>query len=291
MKRFLFYSLVVLTVLGQSCEEQGPAIRFDADPVSLVDTHYLGPPVQASSRNVLVEEFTGATCANCPAARDMLTSISDQNPGRIIPIEIHIFNFQQSKPAHGARYDLRTEAGTAIGQQIYSAVSGMPSAGFNRLPFQGELLHYTPKWAGAIDEALKAPGILNLDLSSQFDPSSRVATIHVRVTYAQAVNEKQYLSLALLEDDLIDIQEFTHGKFDSAYAFKHTLRDFLTPVTGIEFLADLDNKEPGRVYERWFTYEVPEDFQVKNCQLVAFVHRHDAQSKEVLQVTKAPLAP
>ncbi len=291
MKRILLYSGLILGMCYTSCKEQGPNIQFESDPVAKVDTQYMGPPVTPSARRILVEEFTGATCANCPAARDLLGNIADQHPGRIIPVEIHIFNFQQSKPAHGARYDFRTEDGTAIGQQIYSTVSGMPSAGFNRKPFQGELLHYTPKWAGAIEEALKEKAPIQLDLHSEFDPSSRVATVHMKVAYAEPVSGSQFLSLALLENGMVDIQEFTNGKFDSSYVFKHTLRDMITPVTGTEFLAELPKKEAGQVYERWFTYTVPDYVQVENAYLVSFVHHHDARSKEVLQVTEAPLAP
>lgn len=291
MKRAILYTALFLGLALPSCKEQGPLIHFDSEPVNRVDTHYLGPPVTPAPRRVLVEEFTGATCANCPAARDLLTNIAHQHPGRIIPMEIHIFNFQQSRPAHGARYDFRTEGGTAIGQQIYSTISGMPSAGFNRKPFQGERLLYSPKWAGAIDEALKEPAMVNLELDTDFDPSSRVATIHVKVAYAQPVTGAQFISLALLENDLIDIQEFTNGKFDSSYVFKHTLRDLITPVTGVEFLSEFSQKEAGRVYERWFTYSVPEEVKIENAYLVGFVHHHDAQSKEVLQVTETPFIP
>lgn len=62
-------STLTLVLLLGSCEEIPPTIT----------------PCQ-TDRVVLVEEFTGIDCVNCPIGADKLKSIADQNPGKVVVV-------------------------------------------------------------------------------------------------------------------------------------------------------------------------------------------------------------
>lgn len=281
MKKGLLYaSLACVLGLG-ACEEKGPAIDFGGGPVA-TDTTYVATVEAPQQRTVVVEEFTGASCPPCPPAREKLNTIANDNPGRVFPIEIHIKNYPQSAPAKGHKYDLRTDDGTDIGATIYQGIRSMPSAGIARIPVSGQILLDDGLWAGTIGNALNAATPVNLSVTSEYDATACVATIHVKVAYTAAVNAKQYLTLAVIEDSIIDVQEYA-TRYDDNYVFHHTLRDIVTPIAGTEILADIASKEPGRVYERTFIYNVDAAWNEKNCAVVAFVHNNDANSKEILQ--------
>jgi hypothetical protein len=272
-----------------SCEEKGPVIDFGSGPVA-VDTTYVGTAPTAQQRIVVAEEFTGGKCANCPKARDLLTGIADNTPGRVLPIEIHVFNFIQSNPAteEGAIYDLRTQDGTDIGKQFYVNVNQMPSAGINRVGTDNERLLLSGKWASKINEQLAITPAMNVDVESAYADGK--ATVKVKVAYTQAVSKQQFMTLAILEDGIIDVQEYPDS-FDHHYTFNHTLRDLVTPVTGQPFLADVATKEAGRVYQRTFVFDVPAAWKPENCKVIAFVHNNDADSKEILQAAETKLKP
>ncbi len=287
MKKSLLYIGLVCIAGLAACEEKGPAIDFGGGPAA-ADTTYVATIEAPQQRNIIVEEFTGASCPPCPPAREKLNAVVAQNPGRVLPIEIHIKNYPQSAPAEGHKYDLRTDDGTDIGKTIYQGVRNMPSAGVARIPVSNQILLDVGQWAGTINTALAAPTPVNMDVTSTYDASARVATIKVRVRYTSAVNAKQYLTLAVLEDDIVDVQEYA-DHYDDNYTFHHTLRDIVTPITGDEILSDIPNKEPGRVYERTFIYNVNEAWNVDNCSVVAYVHNNDATSKEILQGAEAKI--
>jgi hypothetical protein len=289
MRKILFPAAIAAVFALSSCEEKGPVIDFGGGPVAVDTTYEITNIPAAQQRKVLVEEFTGGMCANCPAARTLLQGIVDNSNDRVIPMEIHIFNFQQSNPAtkEGAKYDFRTQDGTDISVQYYGTINQMPSAGINRVgATDPERLLLAGKWANAITQELAKPSPVNLEVTSAVADGK--ATIKVKTTYVQAVDKKQLLSLAILEDDIVDVQEFPDS-FDHNYTFHHTLRDFLTPVAGQAFLADLATKKAGTVYERTFIYDVPAAWKPENCKVVAFIHNEI--DREVVQAASTKLKP
>lgn len=273
-----------------SCKEKGPAINFGTAPKA-VDTTYTANVEAKQKRVVVVEEFTGATCANCPQARDLLTNIASQYPDQVNVMELHINNFKQSEPAtgHGGKYDLRTVDGTTISTTFYNTINQMPSGGVNRVPVQGDPLLLKTMWATAIADQIAVAPVANVTVSSTFDASSKVATVKVKVAYTEAVSRKQYLTLAILEDDIVDVQEFPDPRGFEEYTFRHTLRDVITAVEGDEILKDVTTKEAGRVYERTFVYEMNSEWKPEKCKFVAFLHNNEAESKEILQGAETKL--
>lgn len=289
MRKFLSVVSAAALLALTSCEEKGPVIDFGGGAIA-VDTTYVGTVPTAQQRIVVVEEFTGGMCANCPKARDLLTGIADNNPGRVLPVEIHIFNFTQSNPAsdHGAVYDFRTDDGTKISEIFYNTINQMPSAGINRTGTDAERLLLSGKWANKINEQLAITPSMNVDVESAYADGK--ATIKVKVAYVKPVTKQQFMTVAILEDEIVDVQEYPDS-FDHHYIFMHTLRDLVTPVTGQPFLADVATKEAGRVYQRTFTFDVPAAWKPENCKVIAFVHNNDADSKEILQAAETKLKP
>ena len=238
---------------------------------------------------MLVEEFTGASCSPCPNARELLNSAVSSNPDKIIPIEIHLFDFKQSEPKSGAKYDFRTTDGTEISRTVFGLVAAMPTAGVNRTPFNNNILLFPGAWSAAMDAQINTVPQANVRVISSYDESSKTATIKVTVAYLQAVARDQFLTVAVLEDGLVDKQDMPDGTTKEDYVFKHTLRDIITDYQGDRFLADIFSKEPGRVYERTFIYQVDGSWNPDHCEIVAFVHNNQSDSKEVLQAAKTAM--
>ena len=78
----ILISLLFLVLV--SCEEIPPEVT----------------PCQ-TTRVVLVEEFTGIDCVNCPIGSDKLEQINYQNPGKIVIVGIHAGFFATDKNRTG----------------------------------------------------------------------------------------------------------------------------------------------------------------------------------------------
>src|SRR6476646_7503425 len=105
MKKAIFF-IAAGALFLTSCEEKAPTINYTE--VVARDTTYVGPvPTTTEPHHVLVEEFTGQTCSNCPAAHDLLGQLALANPGRVHVIGMYNFGIPQANPALGAKYDFR----------------------------------------------------------------------------------------------------------------------------------------------------------------------------------------
>src|SRR5688500_18814574 len=56
--------------------------------------------VNDTFRKILIEDFTGHFCQNCPAAAEMVDSLSNAYPGQVIGVGVHIDFFAEPCPPH-----------------------------------------------------------------------------------------------------------------------------------------------------------------------------------------------
>jgi hypothetical protein len=292
MKKISLLLSSAAVLLFGACKEKGPDIDFGKLKVS--DTTYTSSTIEApQAKYVLVEEFTGATCTNCPAARTKLATISAANNNRLIVMGIHPKGIGQAEPVPGIhRHDFRTDIGTTIQNVYYSTIQGIPAAGFDRTMFNGERILTTEKWANPIETRLALKTPLNISIVSNYDQSKGAADIQVKVVYTEDVEPMHNLSVAIIEDSIVDAQEFPFSAIDTNYMFMHVFRDLLTSAIGKPYLENLAKKEKGRVFIRtYYNYKLNPDWNPNHCKVIAFVHNGDGDNKEVIQVAEADLKP
>ncbi len=291
MLRFLAVPAALL--LLASCQEKGPLIDFGP---KASDTTYAAAVESPQQRVVLIEEFTGVTCPQCPAGHEVLKNILAANPGQVAILGIQPIGNAQSRPFDRdgvkTRHDNRTQAGTDIGSAIYGGIASLPQAGFDRISDAGAVsaLFLRSEWPSRVDARKVVATKANITIRSSYNSSNRQAAITVRVAYTGAVSMPQKLSVAITEDKIIDVQELavSPGHEDN-YEHEHVLRDVLTTSTGSSILSGMSTIPAGQVYERTFTYTIPEEWNPDNCNVVAFVANSDPGSQEVLQAAQKAL--
>ena len=100
MKR-LFFTAMSLGFFLVSCKETPPPINYGGGAV--VDTTYEDAAniPAAEPHEVLVEEFTGQSCTNCPAAHESLEKIREDHNNRVNVIGLYYEGISQTKPPTG----------------------------------------------------------------------------------------------------------------------------------------------------------------------------------------------
>lgn len=287
--RLLPFGLVLLA----SCKEVGPIIDFTP---KASDTAFSTTVETQQQRMVLIEEFTGVTCPTCPPGHKVLKDIEDSYPGRVAIIGIQPNGITQAKPYDHdgikSKNDNRSTIGTTLANEIYSAITSIPQAGVDRVPVNGGLLSVRTEWKGAVNNRLSVPAKANVSVSSSYNADNRQAVIKVHIAYTTAVSANQSLTLALIEDNVVDAQELASGTppVEPNYVHRHVLRDILTPAAGAAILQSMATKPAGQVYERTFVYTVPSTvLNLDNCHLVAYVCNNDGADKEVMQAAETHL--
>ncbi|MBK7476811.1 MAG: Omp28-related outer membrane protein [Haliscomenobacter sp.] len=255
------------------CTEIGPVIT-SLEPGSP------GSGGQSAPQMVLIEEFSGVRCVNCPAGSAELEQLAKIYPGRLVVVSIHAGFF--SNPYAENRYDFRTAEGNnlinLLGQPL-----GYPSAVINRKKFEGEtdLQLSRTQWAGFIAQELNKTSTVDLKVTSTFNAGTRELRADVDVKRLDNLADPGTLRLSvfLTENDIQDTQLTPEGKKDD-YLHRHVLRKALTPFDGAPVGGELT--AVGVSVRRSFVFTMPQGWRPEACMLVAAVHR-SGDSWEVLQ--------
>ena len=262
-----------------SCKEKPPYIQLSASVATKKDTTYLVSSLPAAEpHNILIENFTGATCTNCPAAHQVIHSIDSQYAGRVNVISLYVTDFSQTLPPTGALYDFRDSSATTIESSIFKPLPGMPIASIDRLPLgdvNNPLLCFKTVWPSTVDARRSTNDSLNLELTSAYDAATRVASITAKITYLQPTTIMQNLSIAIVEDSFVDKQEYFDGTSTGTYdhyQFNDVFRGMVTSIPfGDPILSSLPLKEAKRVYEVTYYYTMRAALKPANCRAIAFV--------------------
>lgn len=277
MKR-LFFTVLSLGFFLVSCKETPPPINYGGAKV--VDTTYedVANIPAAEPHEVLVEEFTGQSCTNCPAAHESLEKIREEHNDHVNIIGLYYEGISQTKPPTGYKYDLRQPAAKEIANTVYGGVNSIPSAGVERYSPGGSGIKLgQAEWGNAITTRLAVPTPVNMKIESRYNATDRIDSVRITLKYTGTVAYKHNMCIAVLEDSIIDKQEYpsTHPiypKENPNYVFTNVFRSMVTgSISGDAVLPALPVKNPGRVIVRNYTYKVPDNLNPDHCRIVAYI--------------------
>lgn len=263
------FSTLFLSLLIMGCEEIPPTLNpVDSNPGSGGSTF----------RKILIEEFSGVKCVNCPAGSEAIENLLTIYKDQLIPISIHAGFF--APPYAESKYDFRTADGNSLLSYLKEPL-GYPTAVVNRKLFPNEfdIQLAQNQWAGFIaQEAAQAPEV-TLALIKNYNAANRQLNIEVNIKTLEPIDGSDIrLSVALTETNISDVQLTPTGKVND-YKHKHVLRDFITNYDGNPIP---EAQKDGTIITKSFTYNIPEAWVAENCNVVVFVHLN-GDKKDVLQ--------
>lgn len=258
-----------------ACEEVAPPVVGASVTIdtTFVDTDL--PPAQL--RVVLLEDFTGVRCVNCPDAHELAKDIATNHAGRVALVSEH--NYFEGGFANSDE-DFRNEESFAI-DDLLGPTSLWPIGVVNRKRFSGEpaILLTLAKWTGYVEAELAEPPVVNVTLESSLNADDRTVNVVVELHFLDDVDTDLRLSVMLLENGIIDPQQTQTGIVDD-YLHEHVMRDMPTAATGAVIST---TTEQGRVIRRGYDIPLEDWWVAEELEVVAFVHAGTASDKTVLQ--------
>jgi len=202
MKFAFFIPLSVIVLFSACTKEIGPAIDFSK--VQAKDTFYMAPVENAQLKNVLIEEFTGVKCPNCPDGHNIVATIQNANPSRVIAIGYYPFGQAQTEPLKDlTKADFRIADATEL-STLLGGIQFLPIAAVDRKMFGGAILTARTLWSSNVQARLAVATPINMQLSVSYDDASREAIIKTTLMYTSALSTKHNISLAIYENNLVD---------------------------------------------------------------------------------------
>lgn len=270
----LFGFIIVLQTY--SCKEVGPAINLSETDYET----YLGTPQSPDDKVVLIEDFTGAACVNCPDAHEAIALAIAANPTQVLAIaEYNYFG----DPLYLDQNFLTDEA-EALDDDYLGPVVGHPASFMDRVDFSddGYLAEPPTNIVSYTNDRLSVVPPCNIVLSKVYDAISRELTLTVTIDYTSDVSVTNHLSVSLLESGIIAAQITDAGEVED-YEHNHVLRKMLTYYSGDNLP---EENVAGRGYIFTYSYILDDDWNADNMSVVAFVHNFEADDKEVLQAAE-----
>ena len=220
MSRLLLPLLALLLLVG--CDAVERPDRWREDPAPIVPR-----------RNVLLVDFTGQRCSNCPAAADLLHSLTAGPAGaRIIAVSVHggaLALSTDASPRGLAGPDARRLTDEA-------RVSSWPQGTVDR-PVGGTLLRPSA-WNSALAERLALAADADAAAQQSLVADAHVALATRTLSYtlrprhltdaAGQPDAETYLHLWLVEDSITAPQTLADGTERADYLHRHVLRLDLT---------------------------------------------------------------
>lgn len=262
-----------------ACTEQKPII-----PCLSCEGNMNITPTETIVKKVLLEEFTGVRCVNCPQAKTEIDNLQSESVfgQNFVAVAYHAGFF--SRPYSDSKNDYRTNQSDDILNFLGPPV-GFPSGVINRKQFSGEddlQIESFATWGGFVGQELEEQALLSLELETTYNASNRILNVSVAITPIQNINESLNLSVLISEDDILDVQLTPDGRIDN-YAQTHVFRTMLTNTFGDAIEETLiANQSISNI----FSFTLPTTWVAENCNIIAFVHQADGD-REILQVEEA----
>lgn len=232
--------LLLLPLIG-ACSHVSEADRF-------IDTGDI-----YMARNVLLEEFTGQFCPNCPEGHQVIESLEEQYGESLIVVSIHAGVFGVAAPV-----GLMTPTGNDYAERW--DVQAYPSGVVDR---NSGVLDRSA-WANAVRSAAAKETTLELSLEAQLSDDGK--TIEVFTTMASTSALTGSLQLWVVENDIVTFQQ-DGNTILPAYVHNNVFRASVNGVWGED--TPLPVNQP--VYKS-NTVDVDESWNLDNTYIVGFYY-------------------
>ncbi len=235
---------------------------------------FLDVEVAQAKRCVLIEDFTGQACVNCPKASVEIANILEQY-GHHNVVAVGLFGGPFSKhPSSGKPLPLYSEEA----DHLYNRF-GADTQPIGMVDRQG-LASYT-SWTALVNQEIKKDSSLEFELVSNYDAATRTCNILVTVDAILDVEGK--LNVWLTEDNVVSPQYMPDGApTEKNYNHKHVFRKSVSHIDG-----DAITVGYGMQKQYEYSIQLNEKWVAENMNVVVFVDNNTGVLKAALTTVVA----
>ena len=232
-----------------------------------------GGDVEPTGKTVLIKDFTGARCVNCPAAAEHAHNLQHQlDEDHIFILSVHA-GFQ-AQPM-GSFPNFLTDEGTAW----YNNHDSNPLFTVDHVALtEGNTLN-DAQIDAPVAEALLEEQSFEIVVGPSYDAATRQLQVQVQAVALNDLDGEFYVTVCLVEDHITGWQTIPGG-VDKEYDFRNVFRGTLNGAYG-EAFEDLHVDANDTFYFSYNT-EINADYNADECYLMVYVY-DKSQDNKILQ--------
>ena len=247
----LYYIFLMWAALG---------LMVACDEVSVNDRLIYVEPPQVS-RAVLIEDYTGQYCVNCPRATEEIERLIEQyGDSIVIAVAIHSGPFGKSKGEPSPLY-------TEVGDMYFNTwgMSAQPIGLIDRL-FGSTPFSYTD-WAGGVNYEVAIEPPVSFLTHIDYDAETRDAAIEVQTIGLDSALVSGKLQVWLVEDSIDSFQLMPDGSREEHYNHMHVFRASVNDPWG-----DALSVSHGQVAVKNYELKLDPAWVPEHCSVVTFLY-------------------
>lgn len=253
--------------------------------------------------NVLIEDFTGHKCVNCPLAAIDARAIETAHEGRVFVASIHAgpegsTGFQSTSGSLFS-HDFTNSNGLAISTEISDGgFAGNPSGTINRKTFGGQIFQGNTSWSGFTTTILANNLLINLQAQTNYFTETRGLFLHTEIDIKEPslVDTSQIYQVVYLIEDSLVAPQITPSSWgfpsdiDVNYVHRDIMRGCIDnqpmgrQITSAFKVDKNGNVLTGNKYYINYSYKLPSQYNADIMHLLIYVY--DNTTKEILQVIR-----
>ena len=241
--------------------------------VYTVTVNLEGGDVEPFGKTVLIKDFTGARCVNCPAAAEYAHNLQHQlDENHIFIMSVHAGFLAQPM---GGFPNFLTDEGT----EWYNNHNSNPLFAVDHVALtEGNALN-----EGQIDAPVAAALLeeqsFEIVVSPNYDEASRHLQVGVKAVALEDRDGEFYITVCLVEDHITGWQTVPGG-VDKEYDFRNVFRGTLNGAYGDAF--EDFNVDSNDIFNFSYNTEINADYNADECYLMVYVY-DKSQGDKILQ--------
>jgi hypothetical protein len=273
-----------VSALFTSCDEiEQPIVEYGVYRDDLYGPAPSFEPMSSPQQHVLLEDFTGHDCGNCPNGHLRAAELLETYEEDIAVVAIHAGSLAAPLPPEYPN-DWTTPEGqyyllTQVGQDI------MPKGRINRRP--GASTIFSPSaWAGQVADAIADVPAVNMQVKANYQSSNNHWNVHVFSEWLEN-SVGNYKLVVMLTESGIEAPQLFYGndpEYIEEYHHEHMLRTTGTGATGLTVFTDPTD---GTTALESYTFDWNSAWVPDSCEVIAFLT--DGDNGRVMNVSKTKL--
>lgn len=234
-----------------------------------------GSNMEPTGKTVLIKDFTGARCVNCPAAAEHAHNLQHQlDEDHIFIMSVHAGYLAQPL---GSFPDFLTDEGT----EWYNNNNSNPLFTVDHVALtEGNTLNETQIDA-PVTAALEEEQTFEIVVGPNYDETNRQLKVDVQAIALDDLDGHFFITVCLVEDHIIGWQTIPGG-VDKEYDFRNVFRGTLNGAYGTSF-EDL-HVDANDTFHFNYSTEINADYNADECYLMVYVYDR-TQGDKILQTT------
>ncbi len=232
-----------------------------------------GGNMEPTGKTVLIKDFTGARCVNCPAAAEHAHNLQHQlDEDHIFIMSVHAGYLAQPL---GSFPDFLTDEGT----EWYNNNNSNPLFTVDHVALtEGNTLNETQIDA-PVTAALEEEQTFEIVVGPNYDETNRQLKVDVQAIALDDLDGHFFITVCLVEDHIIGWQTIPGG-VDKEYDFRNVFRGTLNGAYGTSF-EDL-HVDANDTFHFSYTTEINAGYNADECYLMVYVY-DKTQGDKILQ--------